>query len=242
MNQMFPVIYIAGVARSGTSWIGQVFNSSPRVCYRFQPFYSYEFKGRLHEDSSVEEFRKVFSEMPKADTPFLTQADKVISGQYPKFEKVQSPDVLTFKENRYLSLASRALRNVPELGLLAVVRNPCAVLNSWRGNPKEFPSGSVFEEEWRHGMCKNTGPQDCFGYYRWKEAANQYLDLKEQFPGRVYVLRYEDAVANPSEVFQSVFKFFGLPVTAQTISFLTYSTSASSEDYYSVYNLSFIHI
>ena len=235
MKPTFPVIYITGVARSGTSWVGQVLNSCRRVAFRFQPFFSYEFKGRLHEDSSLEEFRQVFNEMRQAGTPFLTQADKVVSGLYPAFLKVAAPDVLVFKENRYQSMVPQALRKVPELGVLAIVRNPCAVLNSWRKNPKEFPSGSNFRLEWRHGMCKNTGPQDCFGYYRWKEAANQYLDLEVQFPHRVRVLRYEDAVANPVKVFQEVFSFFGLPFESQTLTFLADSTSTNSDSYYSVY-------
>ena len=235
MTATFPVIYIAGVARSGTSWIGQVFNSCPRVAYRFQPFFSYEFKGRLHEDSGCDDFRQVFHEMLQADTPFLTQADKVASGQYPSFAKIAAPDILVFKENRYQSLVPQALRKAPELGLLAVVRNPCAVLNSWRKNHKEFPPGSDFAREWRHGMCKNSGPQDCFGYYRWKEAANQYLDLEAQHPGRVLLLRYEDAVADPGSVFRDAFAFFGLPFLEQTTAFLADSTSAHSDNYYAVY-------
>lgn len=235
MKTAFPFIYIAGVARSGTSWVGQVLNSSPRVAYRFQPFFAYEFQGRLNEDSSPRDFQQVLSELRKADTPFLTQVDKVSSGLYPAFGKVDVPDVLVFKENRYQSLVPQAVRKVPELGLLAIIRNPCAVLNSWRKNPKEFPAGSDFVREWRHGMCKNTGPQDCFGYYRWKEAAHQYLDLAEQFPERVYVLRYEDAVRNPSGVFANVFDFFGLSFEQQTAEFLAKSTSTHSENYYAVF-------
>ena len=34
-------VAIFGVPRSGTSWLGQIFNSSPMVAYRFQPLFSY---------------------------------------------------------------------------------------------------------------------------------------------------------------------------------------------------------
>lgn len=234
MKQL-PIIYIAGVARSGTSWIGQVFNSSPMVNYLFQPFFAYEFQGRVNEDSSASEFNLLFNEMRQTQTPFLTQQDKVDSGLYPKFTKDITQDILVFKENRYQYLVPQIVRKIPEAGVLAVVRNPCAVLNSWRKNPKEFPLGSDFFQEWRHGMCKNTGPQDCFGYYRWKEAANQYLDLELQYPDRVKVLRYEDAVMNPIAVFQDVFSFFGLPFTTETLNFLSRSVSSHSDDYYSVF-------
>jgi hypothetical protein len=237
MTPTFPFIYIAGVARSGTSWVGQVLNSSPDTVYRFQPFFAYEFKGRLHEDSTSEDFRQVFAEMREANTPFLTQADKIAAGDYPQFNKHKDPGVLVFKENRYQSLVPQAVRKVPELGMLAVVRNPCAVLNSWRKNAKEFPPGSDFLEEWRHGMCKNQGPEDCFGYYRWKQAAHQYLDLEVQFPNRVKVLCYEEAVRKPLEIFQQLFAFFGLPFDSQTRRFLEDSTSSRqhSDSYYAVY-------
>ena len=33
-----------GCPRSGTSWLGQIFNSAPDVAYRYQPLFSYEFK------------------------------------------------------------------------------------------------------------------------------------------------------------------------------------------------------
>ena len=44
------ITYLAGVARSGTSWLGQIFDSSPEVRYSFQPLFSYEFKNRVNEN------------------------------------------------------------------------------------------------------------------------------------------------------------------------------------------------
>jgi hypothetical protein len=37
-------VAIFGCPRSGTSWLGQIFNSAPAVQYRYQPLFSYEFK------------------------------------------------------------------------------------------------------------------------------------------------------------------------------------------------------
>ena len=97
------VIYIAGVARSGTSWIGQVVNSHPKVRYQFQPLFSYEFRDRINEDSTAEEFKRFFEELFKADSEFLGQKDKIAQGVYPDFKK-DSPDILAFKENRFQSV------------------------------------------------------------------------------------------------------------------------------------------
>ncbi|MEM1404158.1 MAG: sulfotransferase [Pseudomonadota bacterium] len=228
-------VYVTGVARSGTSWVGQVLNSCPHTVFRFQPFFSYEFKGRVDEESTAEEYRSALAAMVASETAFLTQESKIASGAYPRFSKDASAYRLVLKENRYQYLVPSMVRKLPELSVLAMVRNPCAVLNSWRKNEKEFPPGSDLRKEWRHGMCKNAGPEDCFGYYRWKEAANQYLDLQDKYPNRFFLLRYESAVKSPETVFPQVFDFFGLEYGSQSKAFIEQSTTEHSEDYYAVY-------
>ena len=42
-------IAIHSVPRSGSSWLGQILNSSLKVCFRFQPLFSYAFKDYLNE-------------------------------------------------------------------------------------------------------------------------------------------------------------------------------------------------
>ena len=190
------VIYIAGVARSGTSWIGQVVNSHPKVRYQFQPLFSYEFRDRINEDSTAEEFKRFFEELFKADSEFLGQKDKIAQGVYPDFKK-DSPDILAFKENRFQSVIAPMMRKAEHVCLVAMVRNPCAVLLSWTKNKSEFPEGSDIMKEWRFAECKNQGPEDYFGYYKWKEVANLYLDLKEQFPDRVCLLHYDKLLEAP---------------------------------------------
>src|SRR5690606_6681662 len=111
-----------GVARSGTSWLGQIFNSSPDVIFRFQPLFAFEFKGRVDEESSQAEYEKLFADMAAADTPFLTQKDKQESGAYPRFPKAANPATLVFKEARYQSVLEPMLRRVPGLKGLGLVR------------------------------------------------------------------------------------------------------------------------
>ena len=62
-----------------------------------------------------------------------------------------------------------------------------------------------------------------------------YLDLKDKYPDRTYVLRYEDLVQNPIGIAGEIFDFFNVPLTDQTREFLAASTSASQSSYYSVY-------
>jgi sulfotransferase family protein len=229
------VVYIAGVARSGTSWIGQIINSSPRVCFRFQPLFAYEFKGRVDEDSDQATYERLFRDIFNTSSPFLIQGDKQASGEYPKFEKNADPDILVFKENRYQSVLEPMIRRVLFLQAVGIVRHPCAVLNSWRHNSKEFPPGSEILKEWRFGNCKNKGNEDYFGYYKWKEIANLYLDLRDKYPDRFALLRYEDAVHTPQQTIPALFEFLKIPFEEASQRFLLDSTAAHDGSYYSVY-------
>lgn len=232
---MDKIIYIAGVARSGTSWLGQILDSSPIVKYRFQPLFSYEFKNWVNEDSTKKDFNDFFNKLYATETEFLTQKNKRASGEYPLFKKKTEPNYLVFKENRYQSIIEPMLRKINNLYLVGIIRNPCAVLNSWMKNEKEFPKGSDPLKEWRFGNCKNNGIEDYFGYYKWKEVANLYLDLKDKYPDRVYVISYENIVENPLAKTEEIFKFIGLHLDKQTVDFIKDSTNNYNAGYYSVY-------
>jgi len=235
MNALQNVVYVAGVARSGTSWIGQVLNSSPDVCFRFQPLFAYEFKDRVNEDSDPAEYDHLFQDMYNTESPFLTQADKRTSGDYPQFDKHSNPHTLIFKENRYQSVLEPMLRRVPYLKAVGIVRHPCAVLNSWYKSPKEFPPGAEILKEWRFGNCKNKGNEDYFGYYKWKEVAHLYMDLRDKYPDRFMLLRYEDAVHDPLRTIPMLFDFLGIPFGETTQRFVRESTTTHEDSYYGVF-------
>ncbi len=234
------VIFVAGAARSGTSWLGQIVDSSPRVRFRFQPLFAYAFQGRIDEDSTADQFQELFRDMYRSDDPFLLQKDKREEGIYPKFLKSDAEDFLAFKENRYQYVIEPMLRKSHNMIVVAIVRNPCAVINSWMKNPKEFPPGSSPRAEWRHGSCKNSGPQDFFGFYKWKELAGLYLDLRRKYPEKVYVVRYEDLVEHPAQQVAEIFSFANLPLEPQTERFVKESTARHDESPYAVYKSSLV--
>lgn len=235
MNTFEKIIYLASVARSGSSWVGQILASHPQICFRFQPLFSYEFKGRVNEDSSTDQLRLFFRDLGMSAGGFLQQEDKIVTGEYPENHETGNETILAFKENRYQSIIAPMLRRIPELRVIGLVRHPCAVLNSWRKNAKEFPEGADFMKEWRHAMCKNSGPQDYFGYYKWKEVSNLYLDLFDQFPDRVLVLSYEKLVENPVEGSKAILQFCGVDSASEVDKFVAESTSSHHDSYYAVY-------
>jgi hypothetical protein len=229
------ITYLAGVARSGTSWLGQIFDSSPEVRYSFQPLFSYEFKNRVNENSTKREFDKLLNDIYNLDSPFLSQDDKRKSGEYPTFKKNENPGDFVLKENRYQYVIEPLMRKSPNVQLVGIIRNPNAVLNSWMKNPKEFPVGSDPIKEWRFGNCKNKGNEDFFGYYKWKEVCNLYIDLHSKWPNRVYILKYEELVESTEEIVKEMFNFCNIKYNNQTQDFINKSTNTHNDSLYSVY-------
>lgn len=230
------IITIAGVARSGTTWLGEILNSSPDVAYRFQPLFSYAFKDRVGINSTPAEYEAFLRELYASDDPFLLQTDKREAGILPSFAKHDSPQALVMKKARYHYLHIRFLNYFPNLKLVPIVRNPCAVLSSWMSNPKEFPPGSDPWLEWRFGACKNQGKEEnFFGFYKWRESTNIFLNLQMKFPDRVRLVRYEDLVEDPIAISESLFDFVGLDFGDQTRRFLDESRKRHTDNPYAVY-------
>jgi Sulfotransferase domain len=228
------VIFIGGVARSGTSWIGQILNSVPSVKFRFQPLFAYDFRNRVNEDSSGVEYQKFYKDLFNTETDFLTQKDKVDKGVYPKFEKANE-SILVFKENRFQSYIEPMLRKTDNLFFVGIIRNPNATLYSWSKNDKEFPPGSDLMKEWRFANCKNKGSEDYFGYYKWKEVANFYLDLNEKYKDRIHLIHYDKFLQNTEKQVKELFENIKIPYTNQTKNFITKSQNGLDNNYYSVY-------
>ena len=232
------LIGIHGVPRSGTSWLAQIFRSCPSVLLRFQPLFSYAFKGRLTPVSSRDEILDFFDELRDTQDAFVLQKDPNIHVEYPEFEEQLAATHLVYKEVRYNHILRNLTAQVPELKLIGLVRHPCAVIDSWINAPREFKPEWSVDEEWRSGALKNQGrPEECFGFDKWKEVAELFLALEAELPGQVRVVRYADLNADPVRVVEELFAFCGLHFGSETRDFIGESRSRPGSDANSVYRL-----
>ena len=120
---------IHGAPRSGTSWLGQLFNSSPQVRFKFQPFYSYAFRDRIGIDDPAEKTRAFFDELYQSEEEYLDRQVQIKDGIYPEFkEKETEPPVLALKSVKYHYLVPKFLRELDEFKMAAIIRNPKAVM------------------------------------------------------------------------------------------------------------------
>lgn len=230
-------IAIHGVPRSGTTWLGEIFNSSPNVKYLYQPLFSYAHKAYLNENSTVEQINDFFNRLRFCTDSFTNQLDTRKDSKLPNFEKSQLNHIV-YKEVRYHNIIEHLLNTDPELQVCLIIRNPLAVISSWLKAPREFRGdlGWKIDEEWRAAAKKNLGlAEEYHGYYKWKEAAFLFIKLKKMFSDRVYLLKYSDLVRDTEVSVSQLFDFFHIKLYEQTLGFIENSKNKSNEDAYSVY-------
>ncbi len=232
------VVALYGVPRSGTSWLGQIIDSCPDVVFRFQPLFSYRFKNRILAEATREDIQAFFEELYlENEDDFLNQADKRKSGYYPCFQKMKNTcNILTYKEVRYLYTVPILLERYHDIKIIAIVRNPYDVLESWINASSEYKAEWDLSKEWMFGQSKNEyKPENYYGYYKWKEWIKMVSDLKKKYPERLFVVKYEDLNENAVTTAQTIFSFANLPFTQQTEQFIIDSQSKTDTDAYSVY-------
>ena len=231
-------IAIHSAPRSGSSWLGQIFNSSSKTCFRFQPLFSYAFKDYLNEKSSQEDISVFYERIAESDDDFLLQREKVENGEYPSFSKEDELTHIVYKEVRYHNIIKNMLTKDKELKVIGLIRSPFAVVDSFLRSPREFrkDQGWREEEEWRYAMKKNLNKsEEFFGYEKWKEVYFKFKELDKKFNGRFYMVYYEDLIKDTFHEVERIFNFCNLEVNMQTIKFLNESKSSEKRSVYSVF-------
>jgi hypothetical protein len=213
------------VPRSGSSWLGEIINSSPEVIHKFQPNFAYSFSLELKENSSHKEIREFYEQLYKCQDDFVN-GNLSISGKKKDFDFVKhNPFTLFFKETHYLNVIENLLKN-SDTKILGVVRSPFAVLNSWLHIPKEFNPNWNVAEEWE---------EDFFGYKKWKEACFLFLKLKREYPNQFYLISYDHLLFDTINEVKQLFEFCNIEYTKQTDTFIKQSKTSQSNDAYSVF-------
>ncbi|MCX4366034.1 MAG: sulfotransferase domain-containing protein [Bacilli bacterium] len=231
------IIGIIGAPRSGTSWTGQIFDSAPDVLYRMQPFYSWEFRDRIHVRSSKEEINKFFKEIYKSKNPYLEQIDRKSKGIYPVFkEKKECPNIMVFKEVMFHYLMPVIMEYIENLKLIAIVRNPIDMLTSFYNIPREFNPELDIHDEWYFAQSRNALlPENYFGYHKWKEYINIITILEKRYKNRVKIIKYEDIVDKTELMVIKMFQFSDIPYLEQTKKFIYDSKHCTINDPYAVF-------
>jgi hypothetical protein len=236
MKNFTKVTWISGMPRSGTTWLSQIFASSPDVRLKFCPLFSYEFKNALDENSTEAEWKDLFYKVYNTKSEYLDQEYLKKQGLVPTFDKKNlAPNHLVIKSTRFHNLTPSILKKDNSIKFLFLVRNPCATIYSWLTNPYEFPKDAIPENEWRTGRCRKNAPGEFWGFNDWKNVVLQALELKELYPERFFILRYEELTENSEKCIKEIFSSLGILYEKQTSNFLLQSQSKHDGNKRSVY-------
>ena len=230
-------IALHGVPRSGTTWLGSILDSSPNVAYRFQPLFSYGHKSFLNENSSIDDINIFFENILNTNDDFVLQKDAIKKGLVPAFKKENITHIV-YKEVRYHHIIQNLLEKDNNIKVIGIVRNPKSVISSWYNAPKEFKKDEWnLMEEWKYANKKNLNRKEEFnGYIKWKEVANLFLQLKENYPDRFLLVKYDTLLNETINTINELFDFCRLELTGQTMDFINDSQKKDfSKDAYAVY-------
>ncbi|WP_127844461.1 sulfotransferase domain-containing protein [Psychroflexus aestuariivivens] len=223
------------VPRSGSSWLGEILNSSPEVIYKFQPNFAYSFEAELKSNSSKNEIDDFFQRLYVSKDDFVN-GRLSISGKKRdlKFYK-QNPSTLLFKETHYLNIIDNLLKK-SETKIIGLIRSPFATINSWLSIPKEFNPDWDVEKEWKDAPLKNGNlKSNYFGYNKWKEVCFMFLNYQEKYPKQFYLINYNQLIVDVKSEIENLYRFCELDFSLQTQEFINKSTQYQSEDAYSVF-------
>lgn len=223
--------------RSGSTWLGSILDAHPEIEYRYQPLFSYAFKGRLNEKSSRSEIVEFFGEIANSEDEFLLQIKEKRKGLVPEFKK-SNAKLVAYKEVRYHNILEHLLQTDLELQVVGIIRHPLAVLNSWWKAPKEFRKDQNwdFSEEWMYAPSKNQGRKEEYnGFAKWLEVQKLFTYLKKTYPNRFFCLRYEELNERPIECISEIMKFLDLAMHETQRQFIFKSKQVRFPDPYSVF-------
>jgi len=230
------IVNIFGMPRSGTSWLSQIFDSSPEVRFRLQPLFSYEFKNYITEQSGKEAWEHVFKGAYLSNSEFMRQTHRRKAGEFPVFAKKDLyPEFLVTKDTRFHNLTVSLIELFDNIKIVAIVRHPCGAIYSWLRAPKEFPRTAVPLYEWKSGACRKTDYGEFWGFDDWKLVTRLHLRLAKAYPEKFIIQKYEDLVSDPVAETKNVFSFCGIRYTQQTEQFLKECHAKHLDSEYAVF-------
>jgi hypothetical protein len=229
-------IAIHSVPRSGSTWLGEILNSSPDVKYYFQPLFSYKFKDFLDESSLKEEVDRFYSMLNDTDDVFVCQQSQREAGTLPCVKKSDLTTHVVYKEVRYHHILENLLRVDEDIKLILLVRDPIEVMNSWINAPKEFDKNWDAEKELVTAELKNEGRKENFyGLDAWVQTTRLFEHLAKRYNKRVLLINYSILKSSPLHTVESILEFCDLELTDTTYSFLSESSEKKVSDTYSVF-------
>ena len=230
-------VFIFGPPRSGTSWLGQIFNSSPDTFYIYQLLYFNRNKFTPTPEFLDKNFHKLVSHSEMFKGSFIPSDPGNLQAEgdtfrYLNFAKAKDNSHTVLKHVRYHHLIEYFIKE-HNAKIIGLVRNPLATIDSWLRAPKEFKKGLNPLKEWYEAPTKNAYKL-CYeyaGYLNWERIVRNYLKLKDMYPDNFKLVKYSDLLGEAEQNFKDMFNFCDLEFGESTTNFINNSHSKTGGTY-----------
>lgn len=218
------LVTIHAPPRSGSTWLQAVLESHPNITTRFQPLFSYQFKGLVNDKTTVEQFDQFVSDLYTTDDPFILSKSEfhIKNGITLPLEKKGDLTTMVMKNVHNHNRLETMIKLSPNIKVIALVRHPCGTVNSYINSKSEYYG------DWKTGLVKNKTEDDFWGYDGWKRCVNILMKLKKEYPSNILFVQYERLVENYSLEFQKLFDFIGLNFDSSVVEFINKSRKPST--------------
>jgi hypothetical protein len=220
------VLFLSGIARSGTSWLGKIFAAHPGVLYHYEPFDMVGMRKKLDPklrfwdmlpklEKLVDKGRpeQAVRDFAKPLDRFWMVRDHTLD-RPPYFPQPKGQiDTMVIKED-FTGVIEVCAAFGP---VIQIVRDPRALLSSL----------------WNHTVFGANYGALSVGK-RWAEKNSKALDLAEAHPENYAVIKYEDLVNNSVAEAKKLFAWAGIPWDDKVSSFLIKSHQSHDKDHYGV--------
>lgn len=207
-------IYLAGMTRSGTTWLQDIINYKNEMRTMFEPFHSKKCE-------LVREFRfRQYIRPESQEEKYLLPAQAILSGGLrniwvDNFNKKFNVNKRIIKDVRTNLMLKWLKQNFGFIPFVYIMRHPCAVSVSRRERGFETHLNEYLEqEELMEDHLVNhesviTGTNDLFDKHILMWCVENYVPLQQFKKGEMHIVFYENLCLEPLKEIKKIFSFLG---------------------------------
>lgn len=242
-------IFLAGVSRSGTTWVSDVINYDNEYRYIFEPFRPQDVKP-FSKFNNIQYIHPDTTDAWVYESVHDTLSGKLRSSWSDKLNKKLIANKRFIKATRANLMLKWLHENFSQVPLILLFRHPCAVANSkirlekqtqggrWTGNLQIFLKQddlikdylNPFIDDIHKAYLRQQETKDDFETHIFQWCIQNYVPLKQFKPGEVHLAFYEDLCISPNTEIPKLFSFIGKTYDSSVLSSLNKASSVSRED------------
>lgn len=239
-NNLRGSVFLAGVGRSGTTWVSEIINYNDEYRYIFEPFHPHRV--RAVQDFAYHQYLRPSNRDPR----FLQPAGAILSGRI-RNKWTDTYNRKIFSKKRLIKdiRANLMLKwlhdNYPEVPIVLMFRHPCAVANSWiklgwereslgtRTNIETCLSQPELVEDFLEPYLDHLDrARDSFERNVFFWCIQNYVPLKQFHYGEIHLAFYEHFCDKPRDEISRLFHFLNKPFDEKVFANLSRPSYLSS--------------